>query len=280
MPRSDPTLKIWRSKRGLLKKLRHKAGLSSFFLTPLCQRAIKVTDTRWIEDMAAQIHPNKMTADAPQTVGMMLSQARHQLGLSLSDVATVTRIPRTMLEHLEQDLFDEYCAEVFARGHLLNYAREMRLDQEKVMSAYARQTGKTRAAQPSAEVLESSVTTLIKSKNAKAERARKPRAVAAVSAKSKPAARRPAKAQGSHKLLNFAEQVRPRHMAGLVLILCALFAAVTLINGNRATAQNPANFPEPSKDDWSLERDVEKTRWLLEQPASLPPSKQEATAQP
>lgn len=276
MPRSDPHFKIWRSKRGLLKKLRHKAGLSSFFLTPLCQRAIKVTDTRWIEDMAAQIHPNKMTAEAPQTVGMMLSQARQQLGLSLSDVATVTRIPRTMLEHLEQDLFDEYCAEVFARGHLLNYAREMRLDQEKVMSAYARQTGKARAAQTSAETAEPSVATLIKPK---ADRARKPRAAAAaMSAKSKQAARRPA--QGSHKLLNFAEQVRPRHMAGLVLILCALFAAVTLINGNRATAQNPANFPEPSKDDWSLERDVEKTRWLLEQPASLPPSKQEATAQP
>lgn len=221
--------------------------------------------------MAAQIHPNKMTAEAPQTVGVMLSQARHQLGLSLSDVATVTRIPRTMLEHLEQDLFDEYCAEVFARGHLLNYAREMRLDQEKILSAYARQTGKTRTHQLSVEAAEPVVAPQIKAKVASV---RKPRAAG------KQAARRPAKAQDAHKLLSFADQLRPRHMAGLVLILCALFAAVTLINGNRATAQNPAHFPEPSKDDWSLERDVEKTRWLLEQPASLPPSKQEASVQP
>ena len=37
-------------------------------------------------------------------------------------------------------------------------------------------------------------------------------------------------------------------------------------DGNRATAQDQAHFPETSQDDWSLERDVKKTRWLLEQP--------------
>lgn len=221
-----------------------------------------MTDTCWIEDMAVQTTPNKMTADAPQTVGMMLSQARVKLGLSIAEVATVTRIPRTMLEHLEQDLFDEYCAEVFARGHLINYAREMRLDQEKVLAAYARQTGKAGKAPISTESFEPTVAAA----PARPKLQRRPRPTQPAR-RPAPAAARAAQEQ-NNKLHLLVEQVRPRHMAGLVLILCALFAAVTLINGNRATAQNPANFPEPSKDDWSLERDVEKTRWLLEQPAA------------
>ena len=235
-----------------------------------------VTDMPWIEDMAAHTPPSKTSVEGAQTVGAMLRQAREQLGLGLTEVATVTRIPRTMLEHLEQDLFDEYCAEVFARGHLLNYAREMRLDQEKVLSAYARQTGRARAQEAGQEplIVAPQIAPAPKARVARAKRlaspARRPQPPAAKAAASKAASRASVGGLGA-----LVELMRPRHMAGLVLILCALFAAVTLIHNNGATAQHVAKFPDAAKDakdDWALERDVEKTRWLLEQPASLPPA--------
>ncbi len=190
--------------------------------------------------------------DAAMTVGATLRQAREHLGLSLAEVAAVTRIPRQMLEHLERDRFAEYSAPVFVRGHLSNYARELRLDLHQLMRAYERQTGQRPAQAPAESVAVSPVVAAARPAVARARQAAR-RA-------------RPSAARQHPGVARLAESVRPRHMAGVFLILCALFAAFTLIHGNRATAQDQAHFPETSQDDWSLERDVKKTRWLLEQP--------------
>ena len=57
--------------------------------------------------MTTSSSPDKSGAniqDTPEnlTAGQMLRQARERLGLSLADVAAVTRVPRNMLEHLER----------------------------------------------------------------------------------------------------------------------------------------------------------------------------------
>ena len=193
----------------------------------------------------------------------MLRQARSKMGYTLAEVATVTRIPRNMLENLEEDRFAEYSASVFARGHLMSYARELRLDPHQVMRQYERQTGKA-ISTPSASMT-------LPTKRAETEN---PVAVNINKTKQAIATRRRQMTQTPNVRWNkaqfgkLAEWMRPRHMAGLVLILCAFFAAVSFVNGNRATAQNTAEFPKASKNDWKMERDVEKTRWLLEQPAA------------
>lgn len=202
----------------------------------------------------------------------MLRQARSTMGYTLAEVATVTRIPRNMLENLEEDRFAEYSASVFARGHLMSYARELRLDPHKVMRQYERQTGKaistpntisapsaptaieSRAQSPRTETENSVAVNINKTKQAIASRRRQ---------------MTPNVRWNKAQFGKLAEWMRPRHMAGLVLILCAFFAAVSFVNGNRATAQNTAEFPKASKNDWKMERDVEKTRWLLEQPAAI-----------
>lgn len=207
-----------------------------------------------------------MTSDSVQnlsdpnaSVGVMLSGAREHLGYSLAEVATVTRIPRNMLENLEQDRFAEYSASVFARGHLSSYARELRLDPLKVMQAYDRQIGRpAKKAMP----VDAPAKSVVKVPTAHAPRTTTP--------KRKHVPARASARWNQARFGKLAEVLRPRQMAGLVLILCALFAAVSIINGNRATAQDPSAFPEASaKESWGGDRDVQKTRWLLEQPASL-----------
>jgi len=147
----------------------------------------------------------------------MLHEARVRLGLSLADVAAVTRIPRNMLEHLERDRFEEYSAGVFVRGHLRNFAREVRLDPQRVLAAFDQQTG-----QAPAEV--KSFDSVTKPARLQAKRA------------SKTLRRR------YPQLYRFSEAVRPVHMAALLLIVGAFFATVFFLNGSNATAQDPETF--------------------------------------
>jgi cytoskeletal protein RodZ len=76
------------------------------------------------------------------TVGETLRARRESLGLTLRDVAAVTRIPVAQLQYLEEDRFDEFPAEVFARGFLCNYARELRLDAGTIVERYGAQCGR------------------------------------------------------------------------------------------------------------------------------------------
>ena len=195
----------------------------------------------------------------------MLRQARQQLGLTIADVAAVTRIPRNMLEHLERDRFDEYAASVFARGHLMNFAREVRLDPNRVLLAYERQSGERRPSQ----AFEPPVTKPIRSRRIPSltTSAR----VKASSRQSAPSARAASRAASRYPLwARILKAVRPVHMAGLLLMLCALFASAFFLNGSSATAQHSTDFEEPSvaEDARSLERDAEQARWFLERPAA------------
>ena len=78
--------------------------------------------------------------DASFSVGEQLRQAREASGLSYRDLAVVTKIQASMLQYLEEDRFEEFPAEVFCRGFLRNYARELRLDEDEIIDQYLRQT--------------------------------------------------------------------------------------------------------------------------------------------
>jgi transcriptional regulator with XRE-family HTH domain len=60
-------------------------------------------------------------------VGRALRSAREKLGLSLTEVADVTRMAVRHLEAIEQARFDGFSAPVYALGFARNYARAVGL---------------------------------------------------------------------------------------------------------------------------------------------------------
>lgn len=206
---------------------------SAFFLFSYVAQSISMTNAL-----------KTSAKESMETVGSLLREARKVRGVSLADIASVTRIPRNMLEHLERDRFEEYSAAVFVRGHLTNFAREVRLDPQHILSVYDRQCGM------SSEPVSVHATAF----DSVGKRARAKRTSKSLRRRS--------------PFWRLPEPVQPIHMLTALLVLCALFASVFFLNGSQATAQNPSSFKSTSDDAWSLEKDAEQAKWLLEQPAS------------
>ena len=167
--------------------------------------------------------------------GTMLKEARETRGLTLAEVAAMTRIPRTTLLHLEQDRFDELTADVFVRGHLRNYARELGLDSESLVRSYERAANLANA-MDSREI-------------------RRAAALPEGPATSVPKAGKA-----------WANVVKPTHLFALALVVAGVVLFASLLSGTRATAKDPAQFPQTNSQAWELEQDVKETRWLLERP--------------
>ena len=181
------------------------------------------------------------TDGSQKTPGEMVREARKSLGLSLADVAAMTRIPKTMLKHLESDRYDEYSAEVFARGHLRNYAREVQLEPEIILQAFDRYTGRLTSTPEVDEEVDEAI----------------------------PASTSDGDPFWDIDIDAIQRRVQPAHLVAVGLVLVALFVVFGMLTGSRATAQDPNEFPESSaattSDDWEMEKETEKSKWLLEQ---------------
>jgi len=177
----------------------------------------------------------------------MLSEARESLGLSVADVAAMTRIPKAMLKYLESDRYDEYSAEVFARGHLRNYAREVQLEPELVLKAFDRYRGNLDETAQLQEELEDD-----------------PEAPAEVDRSEV------GEPWFDWDLDEITRHVQPAHLVAVGLVVAALFVVFGILafSGQRATAQKTTDFPEgagTATDDWEHKDESEESRWLLEQ---------------
>ena len=193
-----------------------------------------------------------------KTPGEMLREARVERGLSLSDAAAMTRISRTMLAHLERDRYDEFNADVFVRGHLRNYARELEISSDEVLQAYERHTGAARA--PAASI---AVTSVAAAPARSAAPTPKNGAKSSSKNRMSPARTAPAAERGPK---GWAANLNPTHAVAVLLVLVGVVVFASLLSGNRATAKDGAQYPTASREAWELEQDVEETRWLLEQP--------------
>jgi cytoskeletal protein RodZ len=71
-----------------------------------------------------------------ETPGLMLKREREARGLTLLEVSKVTRIPVPTLEAIENNAFEELPAEVFVRGFLRNYARQLSIPVDEIIEAY------------------------------------------------------------------------------------------------------------------------------------------------
>lgn len=81
-------------------------------------------------------------ASGSPSIGETLRARREALGLTHRDLSAITKIQAAHLQYLEEDRFDEFPAEVFARGFLRNYARELRLDADAIVAEYDALTGR------------------------------------------------------------------------------------------------------------------------------------------
>ncbi len=79
---------------------------------------------------------------SPQTPGAVLRKAREDRGLSLRELASITRISPTHVACLEGDEYEAIPGEVFVRGFLRNCARELNLNPEEIIGHYERHSGR------------------------------------------------------------------------------------------------------------------------------------------
>lgn len=75
-------------------------------------------------------------AAAPQTPGAILAAARARTGLSVADVAAMTRIRQTLIHSIEADDYSACGADVYARGHLRSYAHAVGVDAEPLLASF------------------------------------------------------------------------------------------------------------------------------------------------
>ncbi len=185
--------------------------------------------------------------------GKLLREAREERGLTLEDVAAMTRIPKGMLDHLESDRFEEYVADVFARGHLRNFANELGIDADEVLQAYEHHTGKRDRDKREASANNWSTPMGIEKKATSSQ------------GSSSPDSAKTSSGSVSAGLVSRFSGVRRSHFIAVVLVLVGLFMMFGYLSNNRATAQDTAEYEDAELSDWELQQDVEETRWLLEQ---------------
>ncbi|MBI4476045.1 MAG: helix-turn-helix domain-containing protein [Acidobacteria bacterium] len=80
----------------------------------------------------------KAELDVPM-VGLVLRRAREREGLTLEELSRRTKIKVRLLEAIEENDFARLPGGIFTRGFLRNYAREVALDPESVVSRYLAQ---------------------------------------------------------------------------------------------------------------------------------------------
>jgi cytoskeleton protein RodZ len=85
-------------------------------------------------------------------LGATLRDARERRGMSVEDLARVTKIKIDTLRAIDSNAFERVPPGVFTRGFLRTYAREVGLDPEAVVSQYVEQVEPTPEAPPPAEL--------------------------------------------------------------------------------------------------------------------------------
>lgn len=79
------------------------------------------------------LEPASAEDGGPPSPGAYIREHRMRRGLSLEELAIATKVPRTSLELIEEDRFDELPGMVFAKGFLRCCARALALDEHTVL---------------------------------------------------------------------------------------------------------------------------------------------------
>jgi cytoskeletal protein RodZ len=169
-----------------------------------------------------------------ETPGYLVRDARSRRGQTIGQLSRLTCISSSVLDQIEADAFEEMGAEVFVKGHLRLVAVELQLDPERLIRAFQR----TRRTDPVSEVRERAGTGFRDSLLAGLE-------------------------MGWTSLRS-----APLMVMGVIVVFAVSMVVFSLLAGQPATAEGQASFPESQESTWEMEKEVEQTRWLLEQPVN------------
>ena len=86
--------------------------------------------------------------DYTPSIGLSLSSARRARGFELLTVAEQTRIPKSIIEIIEQSEFEKAPAPVFTRGHIKKLAEFYEIDAEILVDQYNQMLDKQRRSNP------------------------------------------------------------------------------------------------------------------------------------
>ncbi len=86
-----------------------------------------------VSDLARIVEAPSMGSES---LGGHLRQQRERRGMSVPELARITRIPMASLAAIEADRFDELPGEVFVRGFLRAYAQAVRLLPAEILARY------------------------------------------------------------------------------------------------------------------------------------------------
>ena len=77
------------------------------------------------------------------TVGTFLRDAREAAGFSIEKIATLSRIPATVIRDLENDHFASSGGTTYARGHIRTIAKILNTDADLLITAFEELTGES-----------------------------------------------------------------------------------------------------------------------------------------
>ncbi len=89
--------------------------------------------------------PMPDTDEGTQFTGPILQQMREAQGIDLRDIAERTKIGMTYLRAIEGEIFEKLPATVYVRGFLVEYAKIVGADPERVLETYLERYRRTRA---------------------------------------------------------------------------------------------------------------------------------------
>jgi flagellar biosynthesis protein FlhG len=84
------------------------------------------------EELQREIGPDT------EFTGALLRKVRESLGMEISEISAKTKIARTHLAAIEDERFEDLPAVVYARGFLVEMAKQLRLDPMQVQKTYLR----------------------------------------------------------------------------------------------------------------------------------------------
>jgi cytoskeletal protein RodZ len=71
-----------------------------------------------------------------ESIGSYLKSLREQKKMTLEHISEITRIKVRLLEEIENDIFSNLGGVGYAKAMIINYARHMNADEEKIMSIF------------------------------------------------------------------------------------------------------------------------------------------------
>ena len=93
----------------------------------------------WVEQKSKESNIRQLTTDLLSkslVSGEDLRQLREALGINIAEIFEITRIPKIMLERIEQNRYADLPAEIFLKSFLKSYAKILQIDAQRIVEGY------------------------------------------------------------------------------------------------------------------------------------------------